>query len=119
MKMNKKYYLKIEIRYRILEEDDYKYLTHIMQSDLFDEEKDCIDYGNKIINHNLWIERNTNLGNIDRRLERRYGYPLVVFRLKNRAEIFISVQELNIKEFEEINEELKKFDLSIITQAIS
>lgn len=112
----KKYYLKIEIRYNYREvigddEDDYEVRgeKEIIHSDLYDDEKDCIALGNKLISENRWIEQYPGYQNL--KLERRFGYPLVAPSLKNGAQIFIGVYSLNVSEFDKMNETLRKFNI--------
>ncbi len=114
----KKYYFKIEIRYDIPATEDTEsiYQTKTFTSDLFDNEKDCIDYGNKVIESNLWIEQYQ--GHVGQRLQRRYGYPLVAPRLKNGAQVFLSVLSLDILSFEDLCDELRKFNVPKITTKI-
>jgi hypothetical protein len=117
--MNTKYYLQVEFRYTINtvdEDQDDQHENKIINSDLFDSEKDCINYGNELIKNNLWIEQYP--GSIGRRLERRYGRPLIMVSLKNGTQIFISVNKLNILDFFDLNVELKKFNISKITKEL-
>jgi hypothetical protein len=113
--MKYKYYLQIEFRYTIRaidEESEDQYITKKINSDLFDYQVDCVDYGNKLIEANLWIEQYP--GHIGRRLDNRFGSPLVAPSLKNGAQIFISVLKLNVLDFEGLNIELQKFNVSKI-----
>ena len=119
----KKYYLRIEFRYSIprdetLEEDQYQntYFTKKISSHLFETEDECIEYGNKIIQENRWMEQYP--GHIGRRLTSKYGIPLVAPNLKNGVSIFISVDSLNILDFDTINSELKKFNIEKIEKEI-
>lgn len=117
----KKYYLKIEIRYSFKEyfdTEDYetKHISKTINSGLFNTEKECIDYGNEIIKENLWIEQYP--GYIGNRLDRKFGRPFIAPHLKNGAHIFISVESLNIVDFEGINTELRKFSIEKITSKI-
>ena len=121
--MIKRYYLQIEITYSTpknedLDENAYQqsYFTRFINSDLFNTEEECIDYGNKIIDLNRWIEQYPGYKGL--KLERRFGYPLVAPSLKNGAQIFISVKSLKVFNFEDINLELKKFNISKIKEKI-
>lgn len=118
-----KYYLQIEIRYDTLKpsdvpEDDFvsTYHNKFIHSDLFETQKEAIDFGNKIIEDNKWIEQYP--GYVGDRLNNRFGRPLVAPSLKNGAQIFISIQPLNILSFDSINEELRKFDTTFITKVL-
>ena len=120
--LKKKYYLQIEIRYSVseeLDEDVYErnYFTKFIHSPLFDNEEACIEHGNEVVSQNRWIEQYP--GYKDLKLKRIYGLPLLAPRLKNGAQIFISVQTLNISiSLNDINEELQKFNLKIIDKKI-
>ena len=107
---NCKYYLTIDIRYDTYnkELDETSHNTDILHSNLFDTEKECIDFGNKLIKDNLWMEQYPGLKG--QKLERRFGHPLVRYTLKNRTDIFISVKNLNILNFGELNTKLNQFN---------
>jgi len=113
-----KWILKLEIRYDIsifneeVGDYNYEYVNDKFYSKLFDSEIEAIKYGNKLIADNLWMEQTKERGQI---LKRKYGYPLVVFRLKNRAQIFISVKKSDILTFEDLNTELRKLQVDKIT----
>ncbi len=118
-----KYYLEVEIRYCYPEwinedEGDYetKHENEKFHSHVFDEEKDCIDFGNKIIEDNRWMEQYPGYQNL--KLERRFGYPLVAPSLKNRAQIFIGVRPLNVLSAGAIEEGLRKFNIDKITKKL-
>lgn len=113
----KKYYLEVEVRYTLYtliheEENEYDkdHENVKVHSDLFDTEKECIDYGNQIITNNLWMEQYP--GDVGSRLERRYGYPLVFNTLKNGTQIILAVRSLEITESQGIEDLLRKFDLT-------
>lgn len=120
--MTKKYYLRIEIRYTyyiktdVPEELDPNYTSKYMNSDTFDTEQECINLGNNLISSNSWAEQYP--GMIGNRLKRRLGRPIVVLSLKNGAEIFITVESLNVMDYEELNSELIKFNINRITSKI-
>lgn len=103
------YYLKIDIRYSVttlIEDNEYdrNYYNKIIYSDSFETEKECIEYGNKLIENNLWMEQYP--GTTGCRLTKRFGRPLVAFLLKNGTQIFISVETLNNLDFQNLNIEL-------------
>jgi len=116
----KRFYLEIDIRYshpEIVGEDECeKYTTEKFHSHVFDEEKDCIYFGNKIISDNRWMEQYP--GYIGLKLERRYGRPLVAPSLKNGVQIFISVKSLDILSAGGIEERLRKFNIDKITKKL-
>ena len=121
--MDKKYFLQIEIRYSIpenedLPEDAYQqiYFKKYIHSNLFDTEKDCIKYGNEIIQENRWIEQFPGYKGL--KLGRRFGDPLVGCRLKNGAQIFIQVKSILIHSFTKANTELQKFNIDNIYDKI-
>lgn len=118
--MKHKYYLSIEIRYSYWEkagdEEEQKHPSKFMHSDLFDNEDACIKYGNSIIEANKWMEQYP--GHVGKRLERRFGYPLVAPSLKNGAQIFISVLSLRICGADEMSAELQKFNIPAIKHKI-
>jgi hypothetical protein len=117
--MKNKYYLQIEFRYTIRaidEESEDQRKTKKINSDLFDLEKDCLNYGNKIIENNLWIEQYPGL--VGDRLNTRFGSPLIAPQLKNGTQIFISVLKLNVLDFDGLNAELSKFNVSKITKEL-
>ena len=119
----KKYYLQVEIRYSIprdesLDEDDYHQtcFSKFINSDSFNSEKECIAYGNKLIEDNRWMEQYPGYKGL--KLTRRYGFPLQAPHLRNGAMIFISVLPLNIHNFDDMNTELRKFNIPIIRKEI-
>jgi len=116
----KKYYLSIEIRYSIPEDEEYEgyqqtCFNHFIHSEIFENKKDCIDYGNSIIKENLWMEQFP--GHIGDRLNDKFS--LVAPSLKNGARIFIKVNTMNVLDFDHINIELKKFDKKRILSKIT
>lgn len=119
--MIKKYYLQIEIRYSIpidksLDEDIYQrtYFNKFIHSNLFDTEKECIDYGNKLISNNRWMEQYPGY----KGLEMSQKFKLVAPSLKNGAQIFIKLEKLEIYNFEDMNLELQKFNINKINSEL-
>lgn len=115
--MIKKYYLQIEIRYSIprdesLSEDIYQQtcFNKFIHSDLFDTEKECIDYGNSLISKNRWIEQYPGYKGL--KMDQRF--KLIAPSLKNGAKIFIKPEKLEIYNFEDMNLELQKFNINKI-----
>lgn len=113
--MKQHYYLKIEIRYSYFNEEGEHYPSKFISSKLFDEKEECIKYGNKIIEANKWIEQYP--GHIGRRI--REDTSLIAPSLKNGTTIFIQIKKLDIYDFEEVNTELRKFNISKIGGKIS
>lgn len=116
-----KYYLKIEARYSYVQNDEVTGETNIYKNEfahshLFDDEEGCIALGNKLIKANKWMEQFPSYKNT--RLDRKFGRPLVLLPLKNRAQIFISVEKLSIGNFLELDAVLGKFDIFKITKKL-
>lgn len=118
-----KYFLSVEFRYsfKTLIDDDpdeyeTQYKTKIIHSDLFDTEKECTIFGNRLIGLNLWAEQYPGL--IGQRLNNHFGLPLVMLSLKNGSTIFIKVNKLKILTFEDLNTELLKFNISKIEKEL-
>jgi len=121
--MELKYYLKIEIRYSIPEDENLPEDTHqqiyfnkFINSDLFNTEEECINYGNNLIIDNRWIEQYPGYKGLE--LKRKLGYPLVAPSLKNGAKIFISVRSLKIFNYIDMNLELQKFNIREIKEKL-
>lgn len=106
-----KYYTKLELRYTTHGEidengdEDTNYYNHILTSKLFETEKEAINFGNELIEKNKWIEQYP--GRTNQILKRSYGFPLVVYPLKNSAEVYISVHKIDESSMEEMNELLQ------------
>ena len=116
--MTKKYYLEIEIRYLIPETDELEEIrfNKFIHSGLFDNEDGCIFYGNNLIRRNRWIEQYPGYENSE--LDKKLGGPFEYFKLKNGAEIFITVKSLKIFDFNDMELELQKFNISEINEKL-
>ena len=99
------YFVKIEARFTVVREltdDDGELISEreciikVFYSKKFDSQKDAIDFGNKFITDNLWLEQYP--GYVGQRLNNRFGTPLVGYILKNGAQVFISVIKHNTPE---------------------
>lgn len=105
-----KYYTKLELRYTThgeIDENGYEdtnYYRKVLTSKLFETEKEAINFGNKLIEKNKWIEQYP--GRTNQSLKRSYGFPLV-YPLKNKAEVYISVHKIDESSMEEMNELLQ------------
>lgn len=106
-----KYYIEIELRYdtyTIDEDGDIessRYHNPKKTSELFDSEKEAIDFGNSLIKQNLWVEQYP--GYVGERLNRKFGSPLVMFGLKNNSKIFIAVRKVEESAEQELNDFLQ------------
>jgi len=106
-----KFYIQLELRYDIYTTDEdgdteSTYCNVKSTSELFDTEKDAINFGNSLIAQNLWMEQYA--GHVGQRLVRRWGSPLVVFSLKNGARIFLSVEKVDESSNQELNDILQR-----------
>lgn len=115
-----KYYLEIEFRYTYYvgegEDREREYETKKIHSDIYDNIDDCIKLGNDLIKQNNWMIQFP--GCVGANLNKKYGMPLEVIRLKNGAEIYISVRKLNVLDFDSLNDEINKFNLPIIKKRL-
>lgn len=119
--MKVKYYLELEIRYtgtrtiyddHGMEQDITAHFTNVLHSDLYEHEQACVDLGNKLITDNEWIKQHP--GDAYAKLERRYGFPLELFSLKNGAQIFLKVLSMTCVGPEYLDTELKKFNRRVL-----
>jgi hypothetical protein len=83
-----KYYTKLELRYTThgeIDENGYEdtnYYRKVLTSKLFETEKEAINFGNKLIEKNKWIEQYP--GRTNQRLEKRKSKRVPAYQAAGR-----------------------------------
>lgn len=119
--MNIQFYLEIEIRYNLPEMDEEdddgvsRYREKIFHSELFNTKQECVDFGNKFISANTWIEQFP--GYVGDRLSTRFD--IVACRLKNGTYISMKIKKKHTGDLESLNAELRKFNVDKIEGEIA
>lgn len=106
-----KYFLTFDLRYdvRTIDEDgdiDKDYKNEIYSSKLFDTKQEAWDFGNTVIKNNLWMEQYPGYQNV-RFNKDIYSRSLVSFSLRNGANIYIKVNEVQEHSENEISDFLQ------------
>lgn len=124
--MDKQYYLNVKTEYVLYYDEDgnvskdkhvysdYKSFSKSFDSDFFNTKQDCVNFGNKLISANKWIEQFP--GYVNQLFSTTFDIYSV--RLKNGVCITITIKTKNNCDFETLNNELQKFNIESIESEV-